>query len=111
MQNFIVCVCLEIKSFTGKLVDAVWYFNKTNSQHIAGRWVIEPEIDNSCHLHILIRATLDASTPEATERIDHRRIRCGIVLFCGLLLFQQVLLDKHFDIITDNHVRFLGRLR
>jgi hypothetical protein len=46
----------KIKAFTSKLTDAAWYFNRTKDRYLAGRWVIEIEKNNACHLHVLVRA-------------------------------------------------------
>jgi hypothetical protein len=53
-----------LKSFSAKMTDAVWHFNKSKDRYIAGRWVLEIEKDNACHLHILVRAGV---YPDATE--------------------------------------------
>ena len=56
-----------LKAFTAKMADSIWHFNRTKDRYIAGRWVLEIEKDNSCHLHILIRASL---YPNAAEYFD-----------------------------------------
>lgn len=51
-----------IKAFTSKLTDAAWYFNRTRDRYVSGRWVLEIEKDNACHLHILVRAGVYPNT-------------------------------------------------
>jgi hypothetical protein len=53
-----------LRLFSAKVTDAVWHFNKTKDRYIAGRWVLEIEKNNACHLHILVRAGI---YPDATE--------------------------------------------
>jgi len=86
----------NIKHFTKSLVDAVWYWNKKSSWMIAGRWTLEIERDNSCHLHILVRVNEDISSAtyftdchdpkewfsEKTEKINRKVGTTALLNYC-----------------------------